>query len=83
MFTSVYLSLPLFTRACLPMLTHVRLSLLMFTLFYLCSPLFTTRVYLGILMSTYVNSCLPMFKTLIVPFYLCTSAKTFWEKMKG
>ena len=69
MFTSVYLSLPLFTRACLPMLTHVHLSLLMLTLFfYLCSTLFTTRVYLGIVMFTYVNSYLPMFKTLIVPF---------------
>ena len=62
---SCYLCLALFTRACLPMLTHVCsclpifLCLLMFTRVYLCLPLFTrlprfTTVYSCMFASVYL-----------------------------
>ena len=45
LFTRVYLCLPLFTPACLPMFTHFYLYLPMFTHVYSCLPMFTL-VYL-------------------------------------
>ena len=49
----VFICLPQFTRACLPMFTHVYSSLPMFTFVYLCLPLFTC-VYMCLIVLTYV-----------------------------
>ena len=61
--------LPMFTRASLPMFTHVYSFLPMFTHVYLCLPLFTC-LYLWLpLMFTYVYSCLIMFPILYSGFF--------------
>ena len=62
LFSGVYLRLPRFSRACLPMFTRS----LVFTYVYTCLPMFApvylfTYVYLCLPIVTPVYSCLPMF----------------------